>query len=99
LLEREIWATVENARVVECRAVIELVERHNIVMLGIRERQVPDEPASAVRLSVASIFHAHTVSHMKPAPPVTRMFRASARGSKRVVPVSTGACFQRSSVR
>lgn len=38
LLEREVWATVENARVVECRTVIELVERHNIVMLRIRER-------------------------------------------------------------
>lgn len=37
-------------------------------------------------------------TYMKPAPPVTRMFFASGRGSNLVVPVRTGACFQSSSV-
>lgn len=38
------------------------------------------------------------LTYMNPAPPVTRMFLASRSGSNRVLPISTGACFQRSSV-
>ena len=37
-------------------------------------------------------------SYMKPAPPVTRMFFTSGRGSNRVLPIRTGACVHRSSV-
>ena len=38
LLGREVRATVENARVVERRTVIQFIKRNNIVMLRICER-------------------------------------------------------------
>lgn len=99
LFEREVAATVENAGVIKCRAVVEFIERYNVVVLGVRKSQVSDKPTCAMGLSVATLLSTHTVSHMKPAPPVTRMLRASSRGSKRVDPVKIGACCQISSVR
>jgi hypothetical protein len=46
ILEYEVALVIEHARVVEGRAVIELVEGDDVVMLGIREDEVADEPAS-----------------------------------------------------
>jgi hypothetical protein len=45
LLEREVRSAIEDARVVECCAVVELVVGNDVVV-GIRQSQVSDEPAS-----------------------------------------------------
>lgn len=46
LVKRKVALVVEHARVVERRAVVELVERDNVVRVGIRQCQVADQPAS-----------------------------------------------------
>jgi hypothetical protein len=56
ILEYKIVLVIEHARVVEGRAVIELVEGDDVVMPGIREDEVADEPAST-KVSLVFIYH------------------------------------------
>ena len=46
LVEGEIALLIESPRVVERGAVIELVERHDVVGIGIGNGEVPNEPTS-----------------------------------------------------
>lgn len=48
ILKREIWLCFENARVVQGRTVVELVVRHDIVMVGVREDKMANKPAGTV---------------------------------------------------
>lgn len=112
VLECEVILAIENARIVEGRAVVELVEGDDIVMAGVREDEVADEPTCTgvqsvlflVQISQIVAMQVMRVSldigystYMKPAPPVTKMFFASGNASNLVLPMSTGACFQRPS--
>jgi hypothetical protein len=59
VLERKIWLVIEDARVVEGGAIVELVEGHDIVVLGICEDQVAHEPTSSTYVLP---FQSHTTS-------------------------------------
>lgn len=47
VFECEVWLVVEGARVVERCAVVELVVGDDVVVLGVREDEVPNEPAGS----------------------------------------------------
>lgn len=107
MLKREVWSTVEYARVVECCAVIQLVQR-NYVVMGVGQDQMARKPARSVPTSVlcsqlkqrdAQIATFSATTYMNPAPPVINMFFTSSSGEKHVLPMNTGACFQSSSLR
>jgi hypothetical protein len=51
VLECEVIFIIENACVIEGRAVVELVEGDDIVMAGVREDEVADEPTCTRVLS------------------------------------------------
>lgn len=48
ILEGEVGLVFKNARVVQGRAVVELVVRHDIVMIGVCEDKMAHKPAGAV---------------------------------------------------
>lgn len=48
LVEAKVWLVVEDGGVVEGGAVVELVERDNVVGIGICESEVADKPACSV---------------------------------------------------
>lgn len=105
LLEGEVGTAVQDARIIQSRAVVELVERDDMIV-RVRQDQVAHKPASSTRKSRQLRFRSFskgatnaTPTYMKPAPPVTRMLFALSSGSNFVLPVRTGACFQSSSVR
>lgn len=51
ILESEVWLVLEDARIVQSRAVIELVVGDDIVLIWVREDEMADEPTGAVWLS------------------------------------------------
>jgi hypothetical protein len=52
LVEGKVAPVVEDARVVEGRAVVQLVEGDDVVSVRVGEGEVPDEPACASTQSV-----------------------------------------------
>lgn len=81
LVEAKVALLVEGACVIERGAVVKLVERDDVVGLGVGEGEVSHKPRSAVRAGV-SIGACGRVkvcpcAHMKPAPPVIMMFLTS----------------------
>ena len=98
LVECEVAPVVEDAGVVEGRAVVQLVKRDDVVSVRIGEGEMADEPTCSDTESAALCREAGPwgtrSSYMKPAPPVIMMFLTSGRGSNLVVPMSTGASLQ-----
>ena len=99
LVECEVAPVVEDARVVEGRAVVQFVKRDDVVGMRVGEGEVADEPTrsdtgSATLCREAGLSLGTGSSYMKPAPPVIMMFLTSGRGSNLVVPMSTGASLQ-----
>lgn len=93
MVECEISFVVQDPSVIQRRAVVELVEGHDIVGIGISQGQMSYKPAGAV---VVRIYRCHLgvfFTYMKPAPPVIMIFFTSGNGSYFVVPISTGASF------
>jgi hypothetical protein len=45
MLKGKVLAVVEDASVIQGRAIVELVEGYDIVAVGVRESKVSDEPA------------------------------------------------------
>jgi hypothetical protein len=97
MLEGEIRLVVEDARVVECRAVVELIEGDDVVVVGICDDEMAYEPTGAALSLRGRLYPDKARTYIKPAPPVTRMFFASGNGSNLVLPSNTGACFHSSS--
>ena len=61
LVEGEVAPLVEDARVVERRAVVELVKGHDVVRVRVRQGQVSHEPAGAAELEVRDNSQAMTI--------------------------------------
>jgi hypothetical protein len=63
--ELEVLATAKHASVVERSAVFELVERDDVIALGVGQSQMADDPASTAVASVsnwtAELFESHTM--------------------------------------
>jgi hypothetical protein len=47
MLEGEVRLIVEDARIVECRAVVELIEGDDVIVVGICDDEMAYEPAGA----------------------------------------------------
>lgn len=97
----KVGAGGEAARIVERGTIVELVEGDDVIVGGVGEGKMANDPAGAVECSRAISWQRMAASggsrggtNMNPAPPVTRMFLQSASGSNLVLPVSTGASFQ-----
>jgi hypothetical protein len=56
ILECEVGLIVKDARVVECRAVVQLVEGDYVVVLGVCEDEMADEPAGSMDVSACKTF-------------------------------------------
>jgi hypothetical protein len=48
MLEGEVRLIVEDARIVECRAVVELIEGDDVIVVGICDDKMAYEPTGAV---------------------------------------------------
>lgn len=94
--EAEIRSPFEHSRVISRAAIIQFVERHDIICVGVLRYQVSNQPRSTDTVRRGSISQSRR-PHMKPSPPVTSMFRTSGRGSNEPLPVSIGASRQRPS--
>lgn len=94
LVKGKVALIVENTRVVERGAVVQLVKRHNVVGIGVGQGQVPHQPACAAMELAGEDVRISKEACMKPAPPEIMMFFTSGRGVNFVVPMSTGASFQ-----
>jgi hypothetical protein len=55
VLECKVWPAVEDARVVQCCAIVELIQRDDIVVVGVRQDQMADKPTGSA-LALAPIF-------------------------------------------
>jgi hypothetical protein len=102
----EVFLVIQDPRVVEGRAVVELVERDDVVVTRVCENEMADEPTGTVfcqyllsMFESANLWKQSALTYMKPAPPVMSIFFASGNGSNLVHPVSTGAFRQSSSVK
>ena len=95
--EGEIDAALQDAGVVSRAAVIQLIKRNDIICAWILGDKVTDEPASTAYLSRIARSTVCCYTHMKPSPPVTKMFRTSGSGSNDSWPVKSGASRQRPS--
>lgn len=100
--EAEVRLLFQHARIVQRAAVVELVERHDVVGVGIFDGQVAHKPRSTVVFLARSagfgfveprFLSSDTVrlAYMKPSPPVTNMFFTFGSGVNAVWPVRTGA--------
>jgi hypothetical protein len=47
MLKGEVRSVVEDARVVQRCAIVELIERDDVVVVGVREYQMADKPTSS----------------------------------------------------
>jgi hypothetical protein len=48
MLKSEVRSVVEDARVVQARTVVELIERDDIVVVGVRQDEMADKPTCSV---------------------------------------------------
>jgi hypothetical protein len=55
VLEREVWFVVECSGVVQRRAVVKLIKGDDIVLVGVREDEMADEPAGSAHRSVSKV--------------------------------------------
>jgi hypothetical protein len=69
MLEREIRLVVKNARVVQRRAVVELIEGDDMVVVGICDDEMANEPAGAApslkRIQRLCLYLRHYVQTMR----------------------------------
>lgn len=93
MVECEVALVVQDSSVVQGRAVVELIEGHDIVCIRIGQGQMSYKPAGTVEISTGMHVVAQQRTYMKPAPPVIMIFLTSGRGSYFVLPVKTGASF------
>ena len=108
MFKRKVRPVVKDTGVVQRCAIVELVERDDIVV-RVGEHKMAHEPARSVYVLATSTtreisrtangLQTSTMlsTYMNPAPPVTSMFFASGRASNFVLPVKTGAFFASSS--
>ena len=52
VFERKVSLLIERSRVVQCRAVVELVEGHDIVAVRVREDEMADKPTGSAHASM-----------------------------------------------
>jgi hypothetical protein len=58
MLEGEVRSVVEDARVVQARAVVELIERDDIVVVGVCQDQMAGKPTCSALASAFILFPA-----------------------------------------
>lgn len=80
VVERKVGSAADGREVVQRAAVVELVEDYEVVV-GIRIDEVPHDPGSAAGWAGSALVPTSygAAAHMKPAPPVTRMFLTPGR--------------------